>query len=243
VRVLLAFALAWAAGHATAEDWRYELKRWNTARGTPEESTRSTVRLERLLDGAVRLLRVDVPFPDEKTDFGGNPFNPTLGDVKVRVGFRAVAGGAYTFPSFVELTLPTAATDEAGLGKYQLGAGLRLLTPLSPTFGAAHATRLELEVQQVNSIGGEAQRADINATKLELTAYDLWQGKYLFKAKLKPSFDHVKDGSAAVAEVEAGFLFGDGWRTWLMLGTRVRGPGGIYGTYQNRVELGLAHTF
>jgi hypothetical protein len=163
--------------------------------------------------------------------------------VKVRAGLRAFAAGPYTFPSFVELTLPTAATDQAGLGKYQLGAGLRVLTPLSAALGAAHSTRLEAEVQQVNSVGGDAHRADINATKLELTAYDLWHGRYLFKAKLKPSFDHVKGESAALAELEGGFFFGEGWRTGLMLGARVWGPAGVYGTYQNRVELGLARTF
>jgi hypothetical protein len=38
-------------------------------------------------------------------------------------------------------------------------------------------------------------------------------------------------------------FFARNWRTWLMLGRRLWGPPGIGGTYDDRVELGLARTF
>ncbi len=77
---------------------RIELKRWLTSRGTPDESTRTIVRVDRLLDGPVALLRLDVSFPDEATDFNGDPFNPRLGDIKARVGFRALKSGQGVVP-------------------------------------------------------------------------------------------------------------------------------------------------
>jgi hypothetical protein len=67
---------------------RLEAKRQNTSRGTPEESTRTTLRVETFFEGTLALLRVDFPFPDEKHDYAGSPFDPQKGDVKVRAGFR-----------------------------------------------------------------------------------------------------------------------------------------------------------
>src|SRR4051812_3681198 len=109
---------------STRDAWhgRLELKRENTARGSPGESTKTTLRVETFLDGPVAPLRVDLPFPDEKTDFEGSPFNPKEGDFKVRAGFRPLRAWGYTFPSFVEVTFPTADPDEGGTGKYQLSA-------------------------------------------------------------------------------------------------------------------------
>jgi len=231
VRAVIALLAAAMAGGAAAEENNFELKRQNTARGTPEETTKTSLRFERFWDGALRQLRLDVPLPDDRTDFEGSPFDPRLGDIAVRTGFRAVRAWGHDFPSFVELTLPTATSDDSGSGKYQLSLGLRMLSP-----------PWEAEVQQVNSFAGDEAREDINHTKLELSYRRLF-GTYTFKAKLKPSFDHVKEDDAAIAELEGGFLFGQGSRVWLMLGTRVWGPGGVAGTYQNRVELGFAHRY
>ena len=257
---MLALACA-AAGDAAAQPWdadsgvpsvdwrgRLELKRTNTSRGTPEETTRTALRVETFLDGAVSLLRVDLPFPDADTDFEGSPFDPRLGDIKVRTGFRALQSGTLRFPSFLELTVPSANPSSLGSGKYLLGAGIRMLAPLRVA-GDAHAARFEAELSQTNSFSGDAARDDINATKLELTLYDLWREAYTLKLKLKPSWDHVKDAEGAVAEVEVGLYFGEkqgaqrAWRAWLMLGSRVAGPAGVWGTYSERLELGLARTF
>jgi hypothetical protein len=256
----LALACA-AAGNAAAQPWdgdsgvpsvdwrgRLELKRINTSRGTPEETTRTALRVETFLDGTVSLLRVDLPFPDADTDFAGSPFDPRLGDIKVRTGFRALQSGALRFPSFLELTVPSANPASLGSGKYLLGAGLRMLAPLNAA-GGAHAARFEAELSQTTSFLGDAARADVNYTKLELTFYDLWRERYTLKLKLKPAWDHARDEAGAVAEVEAGFYFGEkqgaqrAWRTWLMLGGRVAGPDDVSSTYNTRVELGLARTF
>jgi len=231
----------------TAHEWhgRLELKREDTARGTPGESTKTTVRIETFLPGAVNLLRLDLPFPDAKTDFAGSPFNPKEGDLKLRAGLRPLQSGDLRFPSFVEATFPTADPDQGGAGKYQLSAGIRMLAPLRYPFeeGVAHKLLLEGEVAQTNSVGGDPARADINYTKLELTLNDLWRDKYTLKLKVKPSFDHVRDDAGGVGEVEGGFYFGRGWRTWLMLGHRLWGADGVAGTYENRLELGVNRTF
>jgi hypothetical protein len=226
---------------------RLEVKRQNTSRGTPEESTRTTLRVETFFEGSLALLRVDFPFPDEKHDYAGSPFDPQKGDVKVRAGFRPLKAAGYSFPSYVELILPTADPKEAGAGKYQLNAGVRMLVPFPAPFAdaAAHATRFETELSQNTSFGGDTARADINYTKLEFTAYDLWGERYTFKLKLKPVYDHIKSDNGAVGEIEGGLYFGEkrGWRAWLMVGTRLWGPAGIASTYDDRVELGVARTF
>jgi hypothetical protein len=231
-----------------ASEWhgRVELKRQNTSRGTEDESTKTTLRIESFLTGAVRSLRLDLQFPDEKTSFEGSPFHPRPGDTKIRVGFQPLRAGAYTLPSFVELTLPTADPDTLGAGKVQLSAGMRMLVPVTLPIAdpKPHDARFEVELQQTNSVGGDENRKDINYTKLELTFYDLWRKTYLMKLKLKPSVDWTRDGqTGAVGEVEGGGFFAQHWRSWLMLGRRLWGPDGIGGTYDTRLELGLARTF
>ncbi|HEX6690008.1 MAG TPA: hypothetical protein VF110_02570 [Burkholderiales bacterium] len=240
-------ALLIAAGAAAQErpEWRLEVKRDMVSHGTEDEQTKTTLRAEHFPGGAVALLRLDVPLPDQKQDFQGDPFEPRLGDIKGRIGFRAWTSGELRFPWFVELTLPTADPESLGTGKYQLGAGQRVIGPVQlPFLGAEHRSAFEAEVEQVVSFAGDAARKDINTTKLELTLNDLWRGAYTFKLKLKPRIDWVQDGdTGAVAEVEGGVFFGRLWRAWLMLGTRVWGPDTINGTYKDKVEIGINRTF
>jgi len=230
----------------TARLWRFELKRENTNRGTDDEATKTTLRLERFFSGAVRLLRLDVPLPDQKTDFEGDPFNPGLGDAKVRVGFQPLKSGIYSFPSFIEVTFPTADPESLGGRKHQLNLGLRMVRPVALPFEkqSAHNTTFELQVQQVNSFGGDDDGKNVANTKFEITLYDVWRRQYTMKFKLKPSVDWVKDGkTGAVAEIEGGKFFARNWRAWLMFGRRVWGPEGIQATYGTKVELGIARTF
>jgi hypothetical protein len=233
---------------ARGKGWRglIELKRQNTDRSSPEESTKTMLKLDAFLEGPVSLFRVEIPFPDEDTDFSGNLFDPHLGDIKTRIGFRALKAGRYSFPSFIEITFPTASPESLGSGKYQLSAAVRMLTPvvLPLVDPRAHAARLEFQVQQVNSVGGDPSRKGINYTKLELTLYDIWRQEYTFKLKVKPVADWTQDGrTGAVGELEGGLIVARHWRTWLMFGRRLWGPEGIPSTYNNRVEIGVARTF
>lgn len=225
---------------------RIELKRQSTSRGTPEESTKTTLRLESFFTGTMALLRIDLPFPDEETDFNGSLFNPRLGDIKTRVGFHPVKVSGYSFPSFIEITFPTADPETLGSGKYQLSAGVRMLAPMTlPSVDPAlHKARLEAMVQQVNSVGGDPDRKDINYTKFELTFFDALYKIYTLKLKLKPTVNWIEAGeSGSVGELEGGMFFARSWRTWLMLGRRLSGPDGVPGTYDKRVEFNVAHMF
>ena len=230
------------------ETWhgRIELKRQNTSRGTPDESTQTSLRIETFFDGTVSALRLDLPFPDEKTDFEGDPFNPRLGDVKIRAKFRPLKSGEYTFPSFLELIFPTADPKSSGGGKYQVNGGLRMIVPLELPVATPkdHKAQFEIELAQTVSVAGDESRMDVNTTKLEFTFYDVWRQAYTFKVKVKPSVDWVQDGkTGSVGEIEGGLFFARHWRTWLMLGRRLSGPEGIKGTYDTRIELGLARTY
>lgn len=152
----------------------------------------------------------------------------------------------FTLPSFVEMTFPTADPESLGSGKYQLSAGIRMIAPLNLPVARPgdHKAQFEMEAQQVNSIAGDSSRSDISYTKLEFTFYDLWRQRYSLKLKLKPSVDWMQNGmTGSVGEVEGGLFFARHWRAWLMPGHRLSGPEGIKGTYDTRLETGLARTF
>ena len=103
----------------------FEIKREATHRGTPDETTKTQVKIGALFDGNVSLLRLEVPFPDEPPGFEGKPFNPHLGDIKVRVGFRPVPLEGIPFGPSLEVTFPTANPEDLGKGKYQISPGIR----------------------------------------------------------------------------------------------------------------------
>jgi len=259
-----ALVLACAATSAAAQPWDSDsgvpdlewrggaqLKRDWTSRGTPQESTKTQLEVNTFIDGPVSLIRITVPFPDEDTDFGGSPFDPQLGDIKLRAGFRALKHGKLSFPSYVELTFPTANPQSAGNQNYEIAAGIKLLAPFAASFMPdTHRTRFEGELSQTNSFAGDPDAKETNATKLELTLSDLWRERYTAKVSYKPTWDHVKHETGAVVEVTVGFYFGERegrthhpWRVWVMGGGRVSGPEGVSGTYNTRLELGVARTF
>ena len=247
-RLIAALALCLIAWCSAADDWhgKIELKREATSRGTPEETTKTAIKIDTFLEGPVALFRIDMPFPDKKTDFAGDPLDPAPGDLKLRLGFRGFRSGHYSFPSFVEITFPTADPETLGSGKYQASAAIRMLGPLAiPALDpATHASQFELQLQHVQSFAGDASRNDVRHTKAELTAYDVWRETISFKLKLKPVIDWTRDGrTGATLEYETGWLVAPGWRTWLMLGARVWGGDDIASTYNTRVELGVARTY
>lgn len=237
------------SGTASEEKWRggrIEIKRQNTSRGTPEESTKTTFRLEGYFKGTVSLLRLDIPFPDEETDFNGSPFDPHLGDIKLRVGFRSFEAYSRFFSSFIEVTFPTANPESLGSGKYQLCAAINTSITLESLTSKAQSrqARFLAQIKQTNSIGGDQEREDINYTSFEFNLYVTWQKKYRLKLDLKPTVDWDQDGqTGAVSEIEWRVTFAHDWQTWLMLGARVWGPAGIPGTYNDRIEIGVARNF
>jgi hypothetical protein len=238
----LALCAALAPAPVAADDepgtptWNLELKRQNTGRGTEAESTKTTLRAEWMpREGALSQLRLDLPLPDAKTDFEGDPLEPRLGDIKIRLSARPVRVGAPWIP-YAGITFPTAARDDLGTGKYQLSPGVRATVPWK-------AAALGALVEHVVSFGGDAQRKDINYTKLELSVRDSWPAGYAAKVTLKPNIDWVQDGkTGAVLELEGSATFVGGWRLVLMGGHLLWGEG-AQGTYGKRFELTLAYAF
>jgi hypothetical protein len=83
--MLAAGQAAARGGASTAEAplrWLLEIKRHATARGTPEETTKTNLKLEYRPEGVVPLLRLELPFPDADTDFEGSPLDPEFGDAQ-----------------------------------------------------------------------------------------------------------------------------------------------------------------
>jgi hypothetical protein len=222
-----------------------ELKREATNRGTPEETTKSQIKIDALLDGVLSLLRLEVPFPDDKTSFEGDPFSPRLGDIKVRVGFRPVRIDEIPIGSSLEVTFPTADPKELGSGKYQVSPGIRTNFPISSDqwLPESHKMSFEPLVKQVFSVAGDENRKNINYTKFELSLRDTWRKKFWLKLTPKPVVDWEQSAqTGAVAELEGGWIINSSWRVWLMLGTRLWGEG-VPSTYDKRVGLNASLTF
>ncbi len=221
-----------------------ELKRENTNRGTPEETTKTQIKIDAFLDGIVSLLRLEVPFPDEPTSFEGDPFNPHLGDIKVRVGFRPLRLDSVPLGSFLEVTFPTASPEELGFGKYQISPGIRTDVPI--TFGQrlpeSHKVSFEPLVQQVVSVAGDQNLPNLNYTKFELALRDTWRQKYWLKLTTKPVVDWEQGATGSVAELEGGWIINRHWQVWLMLGTRLWGEP-VPTTYGQRVGVNASVTF
>jgi hypothetical protein len=223
-----------------------ELKRQATARGTPEETTKTNLKFDYFpQDTVVALLRLELPFPDEKTTFGGSPFDPDFGDAKVRVGFMAqnVLGRPTT--SFLEVTFPTAHPGSQGTGKYQLSAGAKTAFAAlrgPARFGSPRQV-FSVQLQQVVSFAGDPARSDINQTKLELEWRDTWAAGHYAKGTAKPVVDWVGNGrTGAVLELEGGWTLDSRWTIALLGGGRLWGDG-VPGTYSKRVELKLVHRY
>lgn len=219
-----------------------EVKRQATSRGTPEETTKTNLKFDFFpRDGVVALLRLELPFPDEKTTFGGSPFDPDFGDAKTRVGFRAVDLVGYPTTSFVEMTFPTANPESQGTGKFQLSAGAKpaFAMPPGPASIGSPKQVLSVQVQQVVSFGGDAARKDVNQTKFELEWRATWPDGHYSKATAKPVIDWVGDQTGAVLELEGGWTLDRQWTLALLLGGRLWGEG-VPSTYATRVELKAA---
>lgn len=221
---------------------RIELKRDDTNRGTTEETTKTSLKIAAFLDGPVSMLRLELPFPDEKTDFWGNPFNPRLGDIKTRVGFKAVRFYDLPLSSFIEVTFPTANPEDLGAGKYQLSGGLRTSIELceSLIMSMPHKLSFNSQIQQVVSVAGDTDRKNINYTKFEIGLRSTWRKQYWVKLTAKPVLDWEQDAkTGAVAELEVGWNINRHWDAWIMGGTRMWGEG-VPSTYGERVSIGVA---
>ncbi|HEY2559379.1 MAG TPA: hypothetical protein VGI48_06700 [Caldimonas sp.] len=237
-----------AAASATAKPirWNVELKRQNTDRATPDESTRTTLRLEAYpAGGSFTLLRLDLPFPDDKTTFGGDLFDPRPGDLKVKAKWRPFEAGGHSLVASLELTFPTARPESLGTGKVQVAPGLETVMPLGSlrAGSAIHEFSFAPLVRQIVSVAGDPDSKDINYTKIELAVRDAWRSDFSLKLTLKPVIDWKQDGNtAAVAELEGAWTFESGWHASLMGGARAWG-GSVPSTYDRRLELTVGRRF
>lgn len=232
-----------ASAQGADTQWRFEVKRQNTDRDTPGESTKTTLRLEALPEGPVALWRLDLPFPDAKDTFEGSPFDPRPGDIKLRARLRPadVSGAPVSF--FSELTFPSADPDTLGQGKYQVMLGAETLHPLPSISNDDHKLSFSPQVQQVVSIAGDSERKDINYTKFELALRDVWRKLYSLKLTAKPVVDWVQNGkTGAVAELEGAVSLQHNWNLKLMLGGLLWGEG-TASTYGTRLEVTVGKTF
>ena len=223
-----------------------ELKRQSTARGTPQETTKTNLKFDYFpIDGTVSLLRLELPFPDQKTTFVGSPFNPDFGDAKIRVGFHAFDLSGRPITSFVEMTFPTANPESQGTGKYQLSGGLKSAWQLSPGPDGLGTPRqsCSVQIQQVVSFAGDPARDDINQTKFELEWRNTWGVGHYAKATAKPVIDWVGNGqTGAVLDVEGGWRIGPQWTLAALVGGRLWGEG-VPGTYAGRAEIKVVYRY
>ena len=252
--LLFSWGLAQAAGPLpetqTGEEergphLRLELKREYTNRGTPEHTSKSQLRIEALLEGAVSLLRLDLPFPDQKTSFEGDPFSPRLGDIKIRVGFAPLPPEYQELRTFLEFIFPTADPESLGSGKYQIAPGVSKKLPIRWEAAKAAHHRLSLEplLKQVVSVTGDEDRKDLNYSSLELACRDTWRRKYWLELKPILIVDWEEEArTGAVLEAEGGWIINHRWKIWLMVGQNLWGEG-VPSTYDKRIGINISAFF
>jgi len=216
---------------------RVQVRRENVDRTTPDETTKTFVRSDNFVWGG--MLSFQVAFPDEKTGFGGSPFDPRLGDSKTRFRFAPLAAGRLAVSYFVEATFPTADSDAHGSGKYQLAAGVTAARELERP---SSLLRLTAQLQQANSVAGDEARPDINYTKLDLSVRDE-RGERWLKAALNLRADWQLDGkTGAVGEIEYGRRLNPRWSVWFLGGHLLWGEG-VRATYGKKLMIGLDRWF
>jgi hypothetical protein len=233
-----------SASSADPEPWRegrgrIQVRRENVDRGTSEETTRTYVRGDTFV--GTGMLSIQVAFPDAQTDFDGSPFDPRLGDSKVRYRFAPFLAAGVGMSWFLEATFPTA-HDDLGTGKYQVSAGVTATTPFpSPGNLASHYIRFTTQLQQANSVAGDANRQDINYTKLDFSLRDVF-GVHWVKAAFNTRADWELHKTGAVAELEYGRRLTKEWSLWGLAGGRLWGEG-VRATYGSKLMIGVDRWF
>jgi len=207
-------------------EWRVELKRQFTERGTWEETSRTIIRLESLPGQYLSLVRLDIPFVDKKNY---DPSSARLGDIKLRLSsLRHEFAGARANLIF-ETTFPTAQATALGGGKYQVSPGFETRLKFWESPGEMSPTwvvGLKQTAQEVVSVAGGDHRKDINYAKLEEEFEAVRRGKLLLRLTPKVLVDWGQTGKCgAVLELELGWTFNRRWRTTLVVGQ------GLWNTY------------
>lgn len=223
--------------------WDAELKRQWTDRGTPEESSRTTLRLEVAPHEYLSLIRLDIPFVDKKN---GDPLTPHLGDIKNKLVSSHIPWGDVKLDGVFETTFPTAQPESLGQGKYQLGPGFECIIPLwgssrgdTPTPWTAS---FKPWLEQNFSVAGSPDFKNINYTKLELELSARWKKKLTLKLTPKPVYNWETDESGAVIELETDWNFTRRWYADLVLGHGLWGVGAPT-TYNKMIQITLGFNF
>ncbi len=227
-----------ASATAPGTTYRLELKYAATNRGSPGESTRTTLRGEvRPGAGAVAYYRVNVPWVNKNDDFASDPLSAGVGDLALKVSLRAPPALGATLAPSLELVLPTAETSRLGSGKWvvapALAATWRLPEPWSIS-GRPMSAGVEPSLRA--SVAGDADRAEIGYAAVELKLVLPLAADWGLEALVKPVLDWEAGWeTAGVAELTGEWTPGP-WRLALKLGQRLWG-GGVGGTYDERAEL------
>jgi hypothetical protein len=221
---------------------RVQLRRENVDRATSEETTKTYLRSDNFLWGG--MLSFQVAFPDEQTDFNGSPFDPRLGDSKVRFRFAPFLVNRFALSWFIEATFPTANPEDLGSGKYQASAGVTVNMPLPPpdAMKASHLLKFTAQLQQINSVAGDEQRPDINYTKLDMSLRDTWGANWV-RVAVNTRADWEQNGkTGAVGELEYGRRLDNSWSVWVLGGGLLWGEG-VKATYGTKLMLGVDRWF
>ena len=224
--------------------WHLELKRQWTNRGTPQENSKTTLRLEATPREYLSLVRVDIPFVDEKN---GDPLTPHLGDIVFKLETVPWDLGVTKWQALLETTFPSAQPESLGTGKYQLTPGTEIWVPIWSsvvTIGPpVWQTGVKPLVEQFVSVAGDPSRADIDYTQMEFPLEGSWNWKVSLKLNPKFMVNYVGGvSSGAVFEFEPRWYINRRWELDLTLGHLLWGAG-TPGTYQKKVEFSVWFNF
>jgi hypothetical protein len=219
-----------------------EVKVASTNRGSPGESSRTTLRSEvRPGEGPLTALRLDLPWVNKNNDFVSDPGNAGLGDLAVKATFRVPGVGSVRLSPYLEVKLPSAQPSALGSGKVVAVPGLVASRPLPVTTGG-RAVQAEVELSANASVAGDPERADVGYATLEAKVRTSFSAATSVEWVVKPSVDWAQ-GRQWAGVAEATFEWTPGpWRLALKVGRRLWG-GAVGGSYDDKLELAARRTW
>jgi hypothetical protein len=180
--------------------------------------------------------RIEVPYVWDDPDGPGVTGEHGIGDIVLRLNYRAARGEGYAVVFAPELALDTASDDRLGTGKY-------VFQPAAyASFDAPRYKSVVFPfVQQFWSIGGDDSRGDINTTLLRIGLLSRWPNRFYSFVEPSLYIDWERDAHTGFTlELEVGRLLNRNLAIWARPGVGLAGDN-LPGIYNWNFEVGFRY--
>lgn len=180
--------------------------------------------------------RIEVPYVWADPDRPGTSAEHGIGDVVLRLNYRAARGAGYAVVLSPELSLDTASDDQLGTGKYVFQP-----TAYASLDAPKYKSVIFPFVQQFWSIGGDDNRNDINTTLLRVGLLSRWPHRFYTFVEPSLYIDWERDAHTGFTlELEVGRLMTRNLAIWARPGVGLAGDN-LPGIYNWNFEVGFRY--